>query len=200
MDASIVDYFKLKTVMAKKNYRFYSDPFDINIFGIRATNPIVNTFCDLLGVAYTDENGKPQIMIAPATTDPGFYWLENPMNIAGTAIVVPGQYHSLWTPGLHSGYRALIQSGNIKVYRDRNKNDVLDMDPSTIQEGEFGIDNHHALDQAAPTPTVGKFSAGCQVWAILADFLAMMGLVDKQIAAGLGSLFSYSLLEEQDFE
>ena len=199
MKPSDFDYYKIKTLMAKKNYRFYTDPLDMNIIGIRMSNPIVNTFCDYFAWCYTDEQGHPQCEVFSGTTDPGSYWLENPMVAEGCGIMVPGQYHSLWTKGLHHEYDALVQYGPVKLYRDNNKDDTLDMDPSTIQEGQFGVDMHHAANQVAPTALVGMYSAACQVYAVLADFVRAMTLRDMQINAGLGQLFSYTLLLESEF-
>ena len=80
------------------------------------------------------------------TTDPGAYWLENPMNAGGTAILVPGQYRGVYKIDKHRGlYDALCQrGGTVKCYRDKNKDDVIDMDPDSVTEGMYGINLHKA--------------------------------------------------------
>ena len=67
-------------------------PYDLNLFGIRSNNVESNTFDDLLGCIYRDEQLAFQLEVWPATTDPGLYWLQNPSRVEGTAILVPGQY------------------------------------------------------------------------------------------------------------
>ena len=82
------------------------------------------------------------------------------MRVEGcAAIVCDRQYKGLWQIGMHRGkYRALVQRGIIAVYRDDNKDKVIDRDPSTIMEGYFGINGHHAGEEST---VVGKWSAGC---------------------------------------
>lgn len=43
----------------------------------------------------------------------------------------------------------------------------------------------------------GKWSAGCQVFANDADFEEFMSLCNKQNNAGLGDVFTYTLLKEE---
>ena len=64
----------------------------------------------------------------PITTDPGLYWLENPMNVDGTAILAPGQYRGAYRIGKHrDDYQAVVQTGGeVAVYRDDDRNALLD--------------------------------------------------------------------------
>jgi len=196
MDKGLITYQKVKSIVQSKNYRFYTDPFDMNIVGIRTNDNTPNVFNDFICFAYMDDQAKPQIKVYEATTDPGTYWLLNPMSVKGTAIVKPGQYRNMWKIGLHSGYRALIQYGICTVYRDNDKNGTIDVVPTSLDIGVFAINYHHA---AWISQTVDKWSAGCQVDKKEEDFNESMKLVDKQIAAGLGDIFTYTLLEENDF-
>jgi hypothetical protein len=195
MDISVLTYEKIKAIMTGKGYPFFTDLFDLNIIGIRTADNVVNTFKDYLLFVRSDKNGN-MVKIYPATTDPGLFWLEHPENVKGTAIVKPGHYPKLWTPGIHFTYRALVQENPITVYRDGNRDDNLDAIPGTEDTGMFGINCHHAGEDSQ---TVGQWSAGCQVFQKLADFIEAMGFVDDQIKALLGYFFSYSLLEEKDF-
>lgn len=169
--------------------------FHLNLFGIRSPNRVANSFDDILGCAYT-ERGLWKVHYWPGTTDPGTYWLENPSRVAGTAILVPGQYHA-WKIDLHAGkYEALCQrAAEVKVYRDKDKNKVLKMDPATIVSGMFGINLHRSSLRGESTE-VEKWSAGCQVHARLDGFNEMMALARKQ-ADHLGiDVFTYTLMDQ----
>jgi hypothetical protein len=96
-----------------------------------------------------------------ATTNPGTYWLTNPMNPKGAAVVKPGYYKDLWAIGLHKGYEALVQVGKISVYRDSNR-DTRSDETATVDVGIFGIDLHRS-NPLIKSINVDKWSAGCQV-------------------------------------
>lgn len=184
--------------MAAKGYVVFSSPrgYDLNLFGVRTEDNDANAFNDILGVMYL-QNGQWSIFTFPATTDPGVYWRRHPMNVAGTAILKPGQYRGSHQLGKHRGqYDALVQAGDVTVYRDANRDDALDVDGAT-QTGPFGI-NIHRASSADPSTTVGKWSAGCQVIADPLHFDFLMALARK--SAGLyGDRFTYTLLSESDF-
>lgn len=166
------------------------------LFGFRSTERTANRFDDTLGVAYTVE-GRWVVETFAGTTDPGTYWLEHPSRVEGTAILVPGQYRDVWTLDLHGGkYEALCQrAGPVRVYRDSNRDNRLDMDPSTIREGYFGINIHRSSARGEST-SVDKWSAGCQVFARLADFERVMELARKQVAETGIETFTYTLVDE----
>jgi hypothetical protein len=153
---------------------FESGTYNLNIIGIRSKTNEVNTFDDRICVVFRDEMGWIT-RTWEATCDPGQYWLDYPSNVAGTAILVPGQYRGVYKIGKHRGqYDALVQKGGaVKVYRDANKDEVLDMDPDTEQEGYFGINIHKAGEHSTE---VNKWSAGCQVFANNDDFEEFMSI------------------------
>ncbi|MBC8644872.1 hypothetical protein H9W95_14990 [Flavobacterium lindanitolerans] len=74
----------------KKGYAFFDQnkPYNVNIIGIRSKNTVANSFDDTLCLVYRDESLSPQIFTFSVTTDPGLYWLKNPTNVNGTAILV----------------------------------------------------------------------------------------------------------------
>ncbi|MGZ5620565.1 MAG: hypothetical protein ACXWFG_06825 [Methylobacter sp.] len=162
--------------------------------GIRAKDLTANTFNDLLCVLY-EADGRQVLEQYPITTDPGVYYREHPINVDGAAILKPGHYKGCWQIGAHQGkYLALVQRGEMTVYRDRNKDKKLDLDHE--QTGYFGI-NLHRAGQNAHTLKTDKVSAGCQVFANSKDFDAVMKLA-QQSAAKYGNSFSYTLLDEAD--
>ena len=105
---------QIKAVLKKKEYIFFDKDqkkFNLNIIGVRSNNEIANSFDDWLYLIYRDDSGEFNVHEFPITTDPGAYWLKNPMNVNGTAILVPGQYRAAYKIGLHQGkYEALKQS------------------------------------------------------------------------------------------
>lgn len=177
-------------------YAVFKREHDLNLIGIRTKDDTANTFNDWFTVSHLRANGTWAFYAFQATTDPGLYWRINPINVNGTAIVVPGQYRGLWGRGKHQGkYDALVQVGKIKVYRDANKNAKLEA--GKVEEGLFGINCHRANPDKA-SAQVDKWSAGCQVLADPDDFAFLLTLCHKQWVAGLGDRYSYTLLEEAD--
>ncbi len=67
-----------------------SKPFNLNIVGVRDSNPITNLFNDYISVFWKYE-GRWNYLEFQATTLPGLKYLQTPMNPKGCAILVPGQ-------------------------------------------------------------------------------------------------------------
>ncbi len=189
----------LKNVYESKGYSFYDDskPFNVNIFGIRKEVD-TNKFDDYLGISFRDGDLEEVLYLFNATTDPGRYWLNHPMNTKGTAIVVPGQYKGLWAIGKHQGrYIALVQKGKIKVYRDNDRDNEHDMEVSSIEEGRFGI-NCHKSNPYKESYYIDKWSAGCQVLKKAGDLDILLNVVIKSSDL-YGNSFTYTLFDEKDF-
>lgn len=199
----------LRAVEAKGHRVFLSGVYNLNIIGVRTKGRVANAFDDELHVICWDKHRPDGVegfttaglihRCFRATTDPGTYWLTNPSRVAGTAILVPGQYRSTYKVDLHAGkYRALCQrAGAVKVYRDSNRDDVLDMDPSTIAEGYFGINIHRASTRQGGSTQVDRWSAGCQVIADPDDFAELMRLAGLQTQHHpTWTTFTYTLIEE----
>lgn len=172
---------------------FDGGPFDLNIIGVRAKVPVVNTFCDQMHVVYREVAGGPWIeKVWPITTDPGTYYLNAPIHESGTGILCPGQYRGSHSIGLHHGsYEALVQTGKLKIWLDSNKDSVLDH-THQIEGTGYGINIHHAGEHST---VVNNWSAGCSVFANLADFNEFMVIV-KKAAEKWGKTFTYTLIQE----
>lgn len=191
-------------VMASKGYAVFTrGAYNLNLFGIRSPSRKAGQFDDLMGCAYRTTDGGPWVVrYWPATTDPGLYYLHNPSRVSGTAILAPGQYRGAYVLGLHAGkYEALVQRGaEVTVYRDRDRDGTLDLDPSTLVSGYFGINLHASSqrgDGTGESTSVGKWSAGCQVHATEAGFRDMMALARKSLEEHPSwSRFTYTLLDQ----
>lgn len=187
-----------KKVLKKLGYVYFTkNCFNLNIIGIRSNETKNNNiFDDYIVVEYYNSDRKLIRYVFQCTTNPGRYYLEHPTNRKGCAILVPGQYRRTYGFGYHQGkYRALVQVGAVKVYRDDNKDRNLDMNPDTIAEGFFGINIHKA---GVDSKIIENWSAGCQVFKKASDFDTFMSLCYLQSNYRLGNKFTYTLIDEKD--
>lgn len=192
--------FDFKKLFEKKGYAFFTKgAYNLNIIGIRAnTNGIVtNKYDDVLVVDYNTNQGHKR-NIYTITTDPGKIYMNNPLQLKGTAILVPGQYRGCYCIDKHNGkYDAICQRlGPVKVYRDGNKDNVYDLNPDTIESGYFGI-NIHRSNETWIRNTIDNYSAGCQVFNNPKEFKAFMDIC-KKARNNFGNKFTYTLIEEKD--
>jgi len=191
--------YNFEKLFNTKNYSYFTKGnYNLNIIGIRSNNnnKVTNKFDDVLVVIYRDNNDIITRKCFDITTEPGKFYMNNPINTKGTGILVPGQYKGCWEIGLHQGkYKALVQRKNVKVYRDNNKNDIYDINPETIDEGVFGVNIHKAGNNSVQ---VDKWSAACQVFANNRDFNNFIKLCTAQIDNKNGKTFTYTLLDEKE--
>lgn len=195
---AIISITDIITFLHNSNYVIYEEPFRLNIYGIRSRAKTVNVFNDRIGVFYKNYNNEWQNEFWPATTKPGLYWMRNLINPKGTAILKEGQYVDTYAIDLHNGkYKALCQRLKpVQVYRDKNKNDILDFDPATIENGMFGINLHRASLWQVLT-RIDKNSAGCQVTPNIINFNRLMKLAEMHKKL-YGNKFTYTLMREED--
>lgn len=207
---------QLKNVAVKKGYPIYinrGNDYNINIWGIRSGNPVTGKFNDTVIIfrQLSPNNVKPSyktstscgymsdgwyIDVFAATTKPSDVALLKPSNPKGTAIVVPGCYLSLWKAGKHKGeYEAFVQNAPVTVYRDNNKNNVIDS--KTTETGIFGI-NFHRASKWKISELIGLYSEGCQVVESVVDFeKTIIPLRDRAVENGY-TTFSYVLILESE--
>jgi len=185
--------------LKKRGYVIYDRPYELNIVGIRANSTIPNSFDDLIYVFYKTDKNKWVGKAYPATTDPGTYWLKNPMHPKGSAILKEGQYKDVYTIGSHrNAYTALTQRGGpVTVFRDYDRDAVLDFYNGKEMTGMFGI-NIHRANSKGTTKTINKYSAGCQVFQNADDFAEFMGMAKKQRDL-YGNKFTYTLIDERAY-
>ena len=167
--------------------------YDLNIVGCRSLTTEPNRFDDFLHVSYKLE-GRWIEFIYACTTDPGQFWLDNPMRSEGTAIVCHDQQiRGCFVVGSHRGrYQCLVQAPgvSIKCWRDNNRDEVLDFSGQVHEASAIQI--HKAGRRSI---NVEKWSAGCTVLQHESEFHHLMGLVNKQIDSGYGSKFTYTILQ-----
>jgi len=187
---------KFIRIAHKHGYKIFKEPFKINIWGVRSPETKSGQFDDQIFVFYnTAIKGRPnwKILVFPCTTDPGTFWLNQPMNQQGTAILKQGQY-SGYKIGLHRGkYEALVQRKPVTVIRDYDRNATLDFNNGNEYSGLFGINIHRAR-KTGVTPEVQDYSAGCQVLQSAEHFDTLMNLA-KMHRQYYGNDFSYTLID-----
>lgn len=212
-----------------KGYTINKTPYMLTFVGIRATVQNTNNFNDIVcAIMFGTEGELLHAHTWDATTDPGTYWLENPMNSRGTAIVKPGFYKSLWymdfarinkLPFWKNGRLVSLYEGvqiarsyvakqkhlfrqlkPLVVYRDNNKDHKLDLRDEQV--GKYYI-NFHTTHKYLWTPdVVNRWSAGCQVLRYQANYCHAVWLGMKQYFMSPQRLntFDYILIEEKDLE
>lgn len=204
---------ELLLVARKKRFKiFYGGRgINLNIWGVRSNDRSSNTFNDSICLFWKSTDlDEWQFVSFAATTDPGMYWRNNPMNQMGTAILKPGQYEGCWKIGKHKGYEALVQDKPVIVYRDNNRDNILDISSLNVDvhAGVFGI-NIHRANSNGKSVQVDKWSAGCQVLKNTKRFHSLYGVkfqydwdyfmfLVKASATFYNEYFTYTLIDEAD--
>lgn len=191
-----IDYFR--HLFQTLNYKFFEEgSYNLNLIAIRHQESD-NTFNDIMYVVFKDYQMRWKVYQFTITTKAGAYYLLNPMNSDGTAIVVPGQYSKAYKLGIHKNYPALVQSAPIRVYRDKNKDTTHDLIPSTIEKGVFSI-NIHRSSATGTSTKVDKWSAGCMVFSNILEWnLFYATLLESQKL--YGDFFTFTLIEESQLK
>ena len=185
-------------LLKMKGYKVFDRPYELNIVGIRKDNNVPNKFDDTLYVFWKTDSGSWEGKYYTITTDPGTYWLKNPMQDLGAAILKEGQYENAYKLGLHRGeYKALVQQKPVTIYRDYDRNAILDFNNGRETTGLYGI-NIHRSSATGTSQNVDKWSAGCQVFENGQDFANFIQLAEKHNSL-YGNNFTYTLIDERAY-
>lgn len=196
-------YDALRAHVLGLGHRFFEGPWNPNLIGIRSKERRAGLWDDLLLLAYTDDDGAQVVSAHEGTTDPSDVWLQSEKRHRdGTLIVVPGQYRGCWGVGpqyLHRNtYPCFKQVAPIAFVRDDNADDILDIEALIArgmeQRDVVGINGHRGSAHRA-VPSVGLYSAGCQVWRHPSEFLQVLDFV-QWTATRYGNRATYTLLDE----
>lgn len=196
------NYSEIRDKYLKMGYKFRKGQFELNLYGIRSKDSQSDKFDDIVGCAWVNENFVPCTVEYKATTDPGKYWLQNPMNKKGCAIMVPGQYLEAYEAGKHKGeYEAFTQCTHMAYVRDNNKDTILDFslyrDKNKAKSEVFwdiiGTNLHRASEWQIVN-LISKFSAGCQIIQNPKEFAYLIQLRDKSVLKGYKK-WDYTLFE-----
>lgn len=191
----------LRLIRSMENKRYVvlgneKKDLNLNIVGIRNSSSLPDKFDDRIVVFWRYEN-KWNVKQYKATTKPGLAYLNQPISDDGTAILKEGQYLGAYNLGLHKGkYKALVQAAPVTVIRDFDRDSNFDFVSGREQTGFFGINIHRATASGEST-IVGKWSAGCQVFANSAQFDEFIDICGNS-ALNWGNSFTYTLLNNTD--
>lgn len=191
---------RIKTIAQEKGHVIYTEPYRLNIWGFRANTEKPNVFDDELHV-FTNISqtkiAKWAYLVFKITTDPGTYWLQNPLTPKGTAILKAGQYLDAYSIDKHRNkYYALCQRlAKVTVIRDYDRDAILDFNNGKEQTGMFGINIHRAR-KTGSTYSVDRHSAGCQVFKNAQDFDFFMKLCEVHRKL-YGNKFTYTLVDKR---
>jgi hypothetical protein len=200
MEVKMTNEFLIKPfrkAYQKHDHAFFDKgDYNVNLGGIRCANRKANSFDDLRYAVYK-EKGVWRFFWAIQTTDPGLTGLKKPCRPEGCAILVPGQYRGAYKIGFHKteGRYALVQRKKVAVYRDWNKDNILDMDPKSIMWGKFGINVHDPWKEGEE---VNARSLGCQVSKYKKCHKEFMQICTIAVQKW-GEALTYTLLDEADF-
>lgn len=187
-------------IAQKNKYVVYTEPYKLNIWGIRNENTQANSFDDWIVCFWKDDKGNWQLKRFNASTDPGTFFLLNPLDSLGTAILKQGQYLNAYQAQYNSrlGFRALelVQIKDVPIIRDYDRNAVLDFDNGRVTTGLYGINIHSGASPNGKSISVDKWSAGCQVFGVWSEFAEFTALCEKHISL-YGNIFSYTLIDRR---
>lgn len=173
-------------------YPLNSRPFEVNMCGVRQNITKPNAFDDFMYLFYRDFAKRWVGFEYAITTEPGVYWLKNPMMIEGTAILKEGRW--AYKIGNHKGYKALVQREPVTVMRDINR-DLKPDEGGKEYNGMFGI-NIHRAERTGTTGMIDKWSAGCQVFADANDFADFLKRVEYSVKLYGDKNLYYVLLDD----
>lgn len=196
---------QIRAVLDAQHFTIFENGnYNLNIVGIRNENRESDLFDDRICIFHKEE-GIWKLYNFDATTDPGRSELTNPRfyeaQVGGTLIIKHNeQYRGVYTIGqMGTGnwkHTALLQTGVMKGYRDRNRDIYLDY--VNEQQGIWGA-NIHAASLWDIQQRVGGWSAACQVIQKPQDYQIFKGLITKAYSVW-GPKFSYTLLHQNLFK
>jgi hypothetical protein len=202
-DAQMLFIRKIIRFMIDQEYYIALGPDVLNIVYVegvdgdgRENTDEFNLWNDRRVVFRIDDDGNPVVMVnVAATTEPGRFYTQNPMNRMGAARIAFGQYKSHCI-GLHNGeHPALVQRSQIRVHRDMNKDGKRSPNDPIVIGSAFGL-NQHTTRPGEPPALVGKYSAGCLVGQSYSEHMSFMGLIRNDIRAknNAGFLFPTAVI------
>ena len=187
---------ELKALYKKKNYPFFENgDWNINLFGIRSKNRIAGEFDDIIGFALKIK-GEWYVKTYQGTVDCGAYFMKNLMHPDGAAFMVPGFYRGLWRLGNFKGTKALLQVRPVKYYRDKNLDNIMDLNPAMISEGLIGLLNHEHFQKGDNAEHIYNSSAACWVTKSRKDHQDLIYFVEQSVKVFPGDV-SVALFDEE---
>ena len=184
-------------IMKESGMIVFDKQFDVTLGGIRTKDNSSNKFNDWIFASLFTREGIMSTVFE-GTTDAGLYYRENPINMAGTAIIQHGIQHrsslTYMETGGHKGQEAFRQTGTMTYWRDADRDKYLDFDGPDL----VGIYNTNIHDMGEKVDDIGKWSAGC-VGSVKKNMDILYMMAQLQIKNGNGDKFSFAMLHENMF-
>lgn len=179
---------QIKEMFKNKNYKFHENgDYNVNVFSIRTSNKITNKFDDVFYCVYK-VNNEWQIESWECTNNSGYTYTKELLSNKGVAILKAGQWK--YKLGLHKGKEGFVQAEPVTVWRDSNKDYVINK--NNTETGWFGINIHRA---GKDSTNVDGWSAGCTVFKREKDFLEFLNIMKISIEK-YGDTFTYTVFEK----
>ena len=161
----------------------YPVPVGLHVVALRKKNGTTDIFDDMILIV----SGSAAVKhAARCTTDPGKPYREKPMNADGCAVWAVGQVVDGLQFGKHHGdYPCLVPAKPIPVLRYDSLTDMTGT-PGTSWSTQI-----HRASESKESSVVGKWSAGCIVYANPTDFGQAMDFA----RASKQTRFTVTLLE-----
>lgn len=217
------DVVKIIKVLKSKNYIVYTEPFKVNLVGVRTQykgDVYSNKFVDKLYVFYINDKGKWVIKNYNISTIPGtrkkitqedvskgvpIEFLGKKISLKkwcsylrpkGLGILVPAQYINIFQMGEFAGERALKARDKQLVYRDKSFNDDRILYEDKPQSESVGMHLHKAFPSGL---NVDNWSEGCQVLPSkkIIDSLFEIFELHRKLH---GNIFTYTLITSRDMD
>ena len=184
----------LRAAVRGKGYAWFDKgDYNVNLVGIRRSKKDSKAYDHSFTCSYK-VRGVWRFHHWACTTDPGEKYLTSPINAEGAAILVPGQYRGAYQIGKHFSKYALVQRGKVSVFRDNNRDSVVDYGPHK-EAGWFGINIHKS--SVSLSESASAASAGCQVFASWSEHDALLDIC-REARRRWGDKFTYTLIGERD--
>jgi hypothetical protein len=132
----------------------FENAYDANLIVVRDSSQPLDTYDGRIYLCWREPGGAWRELSCRAATRPGTAYLRSPMNSGGTACLVPGRNPGSHALGQHKGTPALVQVGKVRVWRDNDRDAILDAGPGdVVYDDATGVNVHEC---SAP-----RYLAGC---------------------------------------
>lgn len=194
----------IKTVFKEKGYVLDIEN-KVTLVGVRKRGSYISNKFDDFMIMLWSESGKEQTRIYKITTEPGAVKPSKPLsdyNQSGLAMMAEGQYINMYIHGKHQGkYDALKQNSAAYFYRQKwpETGQRYTFKESAKIFASIGANIHRAAVEGESS-NVYNWSEGCQVFANAAEFNEFLTLCKAFTKKYNQNAFTYTLVNEMDFE
>jgi hypothetical protein len=197
---------KIVAYMKVKGYQIHTTDGKRNIVYVEGMNTDgtlnddrPNWFNDVRCVFEYRGDTPEMLGIWQATTEPGLFYTQHPLNPNGCARIQFGQYRA-WKVGRHGNqdnHEALVQCDNVTLCRDLNR-DFSRKSDKLFTGFNFGINQHWGGD--SPVDAIGRWSAGCLVGRMREGHREFMRIVKEDVdyVKNKGYVFSTTIIAGDD--